>query len=128
MKKILNDSHDAVNIHDKSNAINKLERRISYLLSKKYTEKNCIRFVKRLKREQGMLFTFLKTGTDSHNNAAERAIRPNVVIRKITNGHRTDDGANSHKILMSIKETCRQRDLNFNDCMIQYLGNDTSKL
>ncbi|MDI1496267.1 MAG: Transposase [Cenarchaeum symbiont of Oopsacas minuta] len=98
MKKILNGSHDAVNIRDKSNVIKKLERRLSSLVSKKYTEKNCIRFVKRLKREQDMLFTFLKTGTDSHNNTAEK---PNVVIRKITNGHRTDDGATSsllHKL------------------------------
>ncbi|MDI1495411.1 MAG: Transposase [Cenarchaeum symbiont of Oopsacas minuta] len=37
----------------------------------------------------------MKTGTNSHINTAERAIRPNVVIRKITNGHRTDDGATS---------------------------------
>ncbi|MDI1494725.1 MAG: hypothetical protein K8823_31 [Cenarchaeum symbiont of Oopsacas minuta] len=91
LKKILNNSHDdAVNIRDKSNVIKKLERRLSSLLSKKYTEKNCIRFVKRLKCEQDMFFMFLKTGTDSHNNTAEK---PNVVIRKITNGHRTDDGA-----------------------------------
>jgi hypothetical protein len=95
---------------------------------KKYTEKHCIRFVKRLKREGKMLFTFLITGTDSHNNAAERAIRPNVIIRKITNGHRTIHGADSHKILMSVKETCRLRGLNFHDYSLEYLSDFTSKL
>jgi len=86
LKRIIYDSHDAAKIKSKSPRISakkNLERRISYIISKIYTEKHCIRFVKRLKRERKMLFTFLITGTDSHNNAAERAIRPNVIIRKI---------------------------------------------
>jgi hypothetical protein len=98
------------------------------MISKKYTEKNCIRFVKRLRRERKMLFTFLITVTDSHNNTAERAIRPNVIIRKITNGHRSESGAYSHKVLMSVKETCRVRGLNFHDYSLEYLSNVTSKL
>lgn len=131
LKRIIYDSHGAAKIKSKSNRINtkkNLERRILYIISKKYTEKNCIRFVKRLRRERGMLFTFLITGTDSHNNTAERAIRPNVIIRKITNGHRTIHGADSHKILMSVKETCRLRGLNFHDYSLEYLSNVTSKL
>ena len=75
-----------------------------------------------------MLFTFLQTGTDYHNNTAERAIRPNVIIRKITNSHRSKAGADSYKILMSIKETCRMRELNFHDYALEYLRNSTSKL
>ncbi len=70
------------------------------------------------------LFTFLQTGTDFHNNTAE-AIRPNVIIRKITNAHRSKVGADSHKILMSIKETCRMRGLNFHDYALKYLKNYT---
>ncbi len=54
----------------------KIERRISAMISKKYSKENRIRFVKRLKRERMMLFTFLQTGTDYHNNTAERAMRP----------------------------------------------------
>ncbi len=131
LKKILNDSHDMAQITDESKRLiakKNLEERISRMISKKYTEKNCIRFVKRLKREKNMLFTFLVTGTDSHNNTAERAIRPNVIIRKITNGHRSESGAYSHKVLMSIKETCRVRGLNFHDYSLEYLSNVTSKL
>ncbi len=73
------------------------------MIAKKYNEKNCTRFVKRLKRERMMLFTFLQTGTDFHNNTTE-AIRPNVIIKKITNSYRSKVGADSPKILMSIKE------------------------
>ncbi len=131
LKKILNDSHDTVKITSKSKRLlakKNLELRISRIISKTYTEKNCIRFVKRLRRERKMLFTFLITGTDSHNNTAERAIRPNVIIRKITNGHRSESGAYSHKVLMSVKETCRVRGLNFHDYSLEYLSNLTSKL
>ncbi|MEM3064581.1 MAG: transposase [Candidatus Nitrosotenuis sp.] len=41
-----------------------------------------------------MLFTFLDTeGVKCHNNDAERQIRPSVVIRKITYGNRSEEGA-----------------------------------
>ncbi len=107
LKRMIHDSHGIARIKSESKRIHakkNLERRISHLISRHYTEKNCIRFVKRIRRERKMLFIFLITGTDSHNNTAERAIRPNVVIRKITNGHRSENGAYSHKVLMSIKE------------------------
>jgi len=112
---------------DRVRAKKNLEQRIQLLVCKKYTSKHCMRFVKRLRREKRMLFTFLDAKTDYHNNAAERAIRPNVIIRKITNGHRSEDGACAHKILMSIRETCRSRGLNFYDYSLEYLGNVTSK-
>ncbi len=108
LKRILYASHDAAKITNEVKRLQvkkNLERRISAMIPKKYSKENCIRFVKRLKRERVMLFTFLQTGTDYHNNMAERAIRPNVIIRKITNSHRSKAGADSHKILMSIKET-----------------------
>ena len=130
-KKIIYDSHDAAKIKSESKRLQSkknLEWRIAGLISKKYTEKNCIRFVKRINREQKMLSTFLVTRTDSHNNAAERAIRPNMIIRKITNGHRSESGIFSHKVLMSVKETCRIRELNFHDYSLKYLEDFTSKL
>jgi len=129
LQKILYYSQDcsALNKDGRIKAKKNLERRISGIISKKYADKNCIRFVKRLRRERKMLFTFLQTGTDYHNNTAERAIRPNVVIRKITNGHRSESGAHSHKVLMSVKETCRCRGLNFYDYSMEYLSNVASK-
>lgn len=112
---------------DRARAKKNLEQRIQRLVCKKYTDRHCVRFVKRLRREKRMLFTFLDGTTDYHNNAAERAIRPNVIIRKITNGHRSENGAHSHKILMSVRETCRMRGLNFYDYALEYLGRIASK-
>jgi hypothetical protein len=42
------------------------------------------------------------------NNLAERALRPLVVLRKITFGHRTEDGAIRMAKLMTIQETAKR--------------------
>ncbi len=97
----------------------------SYSSSK---ERNCARLLKRLRREKGMLFTFLEEqGVDWNNNAAERALRPSVVIRKITYGNQSEEGAHAHAVLMSVKETCGLRGENFFDDAMGYLARPTSK-
>ncbi len=97
----------------------------SYSSSK---ERNCLRCVKRLRREKGMLFTFLgEEGVDWNNNAAERALRSSVVIRKITYGNQSDEGARAHAVLMSIRETCNLRKENFFDYAMGYLSQPTSE-
>jgi len=91
-------------------------------------ERNCARLVKRLRREKGMLFTFLQEDDiDWNNNAAERALRPSVVIRKITNGNQSDKGAHAHAVLMSIRETCALRKENFFDYAMNYLSQPASE-
>lgn len=91
-------------------------------------EKNCARLLKRLGRERNMLFTFLEEdGVDWNNNAAERALRSSVVIRKITYGNQSDEGAHAHAVLMSVRETCGLRKENFFDYAMGYLGRPTSK-
>ncbi len=98
----------------------------SYSSSK---ERNCLRLVKRLRREKGMLFTFLKEdGVDWNNNAAERALRSSVVIRKITYGNQSDEGARAHAVLMSIRETCTLRKENFFEYAMRYLSQPASEL
>ncbi|MEM3191125.1 MAG: transposase [Candidatus Parvarchaeota archaeon] len=67
-----------------------------------------------------------RKGVDWNNNAAERALRSSVVIRKMTYGNQSDEGARAHAVLMSIKETCNLRKENFYDHAIQYLS-PTSK-
>ncbi len=42
------------------------------------------------------------------NNLAERALRPLVVLRKITFGHRTIAGVNRMAQLMTVAETARR--------------------
>ena len=68
------------------------------------------RLVKRLRRYQNDLFTFLdQPGVPFDNNAGERAIRPAVIIRKNSYGNRSQRGADCQAVLMSIFRTLKQR-------------------
>ncbi len=101
----------------------RLEKRVAQLIVPGYSDKHCRRFVKRLRRERQMLFTFLeKDGIEYHNNTAERAIWPCVVIRKITSGNKSIAGARAQAVLMSVKETCIRRGQNFYDHALECLG------
>ena len=66
----------------------------------------CATLAKRLLRHQGELFTFLTApGVDPDNNAAERAVRPLVVARKISGGSRSAQGTTTHMTLASLVQT-----------------------
>jgi len=51
----------------------------------------------------------------SHNNWAERLLRGNVIMRKVTFGSRSDNGIKNHEVLMSLAETARLHGLNAMD-------------
>lgn len=48
----------------------------------------------------------------SHNNWAERLLRGNVIMRKVTFGSRSDEGIKNHEVLMSLAETARLQGFN----------------
>lgn len=90
------------------------EEQVQELARRGWTDPGCRRIAKRLKKHVGELFTFVVCpGVEATNNAAERALRPYVVKRKISGGHRTWAGARRHQILMSVLETCRLRGEDF---------------
>jgi hypothetical protein len=63
----------------------------------------------RLLRHQGEWLVFLDDPrVPPTNNLAERALRPLVVLRKITFGHRSHDGADRMAAIMTIGETARR--------------------
>jgi transposase len=68
----------------------------------------------RLDRYASELFCFLEyPEVPSHNNAAERAVRPSVIARKICGGTRSQQGSNTYTALASIFSTWKlqNRDL-----------------
>ena len=46
---------------------------------------------------------------DGTNFLAEREIRPAVVVRKLSAGNRTEVGAETHAVLMSVLRTCARQ-------------------
>jgi len=73
----------------------------------------CRALAKRLLRHQDELFQFvLKPGVPADNNFAERALRPLVIIRKISGGSRSPAGSETRLTLFSLLSTWTARGLN----------------
>jgi transposase/FtsZ-binding cell division protein ZapB len=68
-----------------------------------------------------LLTALLYDGVPLTNNAAERAIRPMVVTRKISGGSKTPNGAKTHAVNMSVIETIVKRKLSLLNTLQQYL-------
>ena len=78
---------------------------------KEFTDPDCIRLAGRVVKYAPELFTFVDhPEVEATNNLAERKIRPNVVIRKISGGNRSPRGADAHENLMSLVVTRQQKD------------------
>ncbi len=91
-------------------ATGRLEAGLDELLGRTFRVPQNIRLAKHLRHEQPYLFTFLHCpGLDATNNAAERAIRPAVIARKVWGGNRTWNGARTQQILMSVLRTGSQQ-------------------
>jgi transposase len=79
-------------------------------------DKKIINWLKEREKEKDQLFTFIDyPEIKVHTNDAESALRPEVIYRKISGGHRTEDGAQNYAIIMSIWQTCKKNNINFFD-------------
>ncbi len=84
--------------------------RLAELIETPWEDSNVNRLIKRFRRHQDELFTFLdREGVPFDNNHAERTIRPAVIIRKNSHGNRSQQGANCQAVLMSVFRTLKQR-------------------
>lgn len=80
------------------------------------------RLQKRLIKYREELYVFIKGGVDATNNAAEREIRPAVLMRKTSYGNRSDQGAENQAILMSMIRTAAKRDQSFTEMASSHLS------
>jgi hypothetical protein len=88
----------------------RLERRLDQLARADYREPNERRLAKRMRKHESELTAFLwDKDLEGTNNAAERAIRPAVVARKISGGNRSKNGADAWAKLASLLRTASQQ-------------------
>ena len=86
------------------------QSRLSAIITRTWTDSQILRLLKRLRRHEADLFTFLdKDAVPFDNNHAERSIRPAVILRKNSYGNRSEQGSDCQAVLMSIFRTLRQR-------------------
>jgi hypothetical protein len=87
-----------------------IHRRLCKLADASYADPDAARLGERISRHRDHLFTFLdRVEVPFDNNHAERQIRPAVIIRKNQLGNRSDAGAQTQAVLMSIYRTLRLR-------------------
>ena len=90
--------------------IRRIDRRLMDLAGRRYGDADADRLAKRLGRYCDSLFTFLDhPEVPFENNHAERMIRPAVILRKNSQSNRSDKGARTQAILMSLYRTLKLR-------------------
>lgn len=89
-----------------------IHRRLCRLADASYADGDAARLAGRISKYRDQLFTFLDTpGVPPDNNHAERQVRPAVIIRKNSLCNRSQQGAATQGILMSIYRTLKLRGL-----------------
>lgn len=106
-------------------------RTLTELGTRSYAEPAAAKVQARLQRHHMPLLTCLNyDGVLPENNPAERAIRPQVVMRKIFGGSRSLAGAQAHAVNTSVIETLRQQnpDQSFFDVILPLLKKRRSEV
>jgi transposase len=103
---------DAIRLSEKRNQLGsevyhrlkqRLDRRLVQFLDSPDQDRDAKRLLKRLKRHCNELFTFLEyEGVSPYNNHAEQQMRLPVLTRKVSQQNRSDDGAKTQSILMTL--------------------------
>ena len=93
--------------------VNRLNARLAKLTAEEHLDGDTRRLTKRLRKYAEYIFTFLDYADVAfENNFAERQIRPAVILRKNSQSNRSDRGAATQAILMSVYRTLKLRGLN----------------
>jgi hypothetical protein len=87
-----------------------LDRRLIEMAEETYDDSDAKRLAKRLSKYRDSIFTFLDyENVPFENNHAERQIRPAVVLRKNSQSNRSERGAATQSVLMSVYRTLKLR-------------------
>lgn len=103
---------DAIRLSNQPNQLNaetyqrlkqRLYGRLDQFLATPYSDRDAKRLIKRLKRHQKELFTFLEyPNVSPYNNHAEQQMRKPVLTRKVSQQNRSEVGAKTQSIMMSL--------------------------
>ena len=138
-KKLRKVVFDAINLYkeDKENEVEnygsyvqKIKDELRGIIQTEWSHKEAKRLIKRLKRHENELFTFLEyENVPFENNFGERSIRGAVIMRKNSFNNRSKKGAATQSILMSVLYTIKQRNLNpietIKDALAKYIETGT---
>jgi transposase len=103
--------------------VTQVERRLDGLLQQRVRSPEARRLWARYRLHREHLLLFLHSpGVPPDNNACERALRPSVIHRKVTNGFRSEWGAHAYAALATIIETAKLQGQNVFDVLLNLMG------
>lgn len=86
------------------------EAKLKEIIQTKYNFEDALKIQIRIKNQGNNLITaILFPNVPLDNNLAERGVRPSVIVRKISGGSRSDIGAETFAVNMSIIQTIKMR-------------------
>jgi len=107
MKRIFNKAKD-FNHNGTTEDVEQLIREIESVLNRNFVSMRCKKFARKILKERDKFFVFVTDpAVDGTNNRAERAVRPNVVLRKVSGGTKSPKGTKNLEVLASAIQTCR---------------------
>ena len=102
----------------------RLYQRLDQLLVLQSDDKDVKRLLKRLRRHQDELFTFLEyKNVSPYNNHAEQQMRRPAITRKISQQNRSKRGAKVQAILLTLFQSAQLQKLNPIETMLQMAKN-----
>ncbi len=103
--------------------VREVENRLEGLLQRRIEGDLAVRLQERFVRHRAHLLTFLyDQEVPAENNACERALRPSVIHRKVTNGFRSEWGARTYAALQTIIATARQQGRRVFSTLVELMG------
>ena len=100
-----------------------LERQLDDLLAEALPKGKARTLQRRYRTHREHLFVCLaRADVAATNNCAERALRPAVIHRKVTNGFRAQWGADAYAALLSVSDTARVQGDNAFHAILNLLG------
>jgi hypothetical protein len=98
----------------KEEAIRQLRQLIEAIEAQGALDPDIKRLIERMKKYEAYLFTYLAhPGIPPDNNAAERELRPFVIMRKTSNDFKSEDVMDSFTLYLSFHQTCKKQDMDF---------------
>lgn len=118
-------SAKALNHRGTEKDVEKLLKRVENIRKIRFKSITCGKFIRNLwSRDKDNLFRFVTDPEiEATSNRVERALRHDVVIRKISGGNRSKLGAKIHECLLSIVQTYRLQNKNILTDGLSYLQN-----
>jgi transposase len=104
-----------------------LDRRLDRVLALPRRGEAAEKLRRRIARDREHLFVFI-TDRDVHatNNVSERALRPSVIFRKVTNGFRSEWGAQTYAAFRSVVSTAKTNNRSVLDDLRRVLATTSS--